>query len=84
MVIIATGSEPLELPQFKFDGEKILSSTDILGLKEIPKSLLIIGGGVIGCEFACIYAELGTKVSIVEMMPNILPTEDKELGKRMA
>ncbi len=83
-VIIATGSEPLELPQFKFDGEKILSSTDILGLKEIPKSLLIIGGGVIGCEFACIYAELGTKVSIVEMMPNILPTEDKELGKRMA
>ena len=83
-VIVATGSEPLELPQFKFDGEKILSSTDILGLKEIPKSLLIIGGGVIGCEFACIYAELGTKVSIVEMMPNILPTEDKELGKRMA
>ena len=83
-LIIATGSEPLELPQFKFDGEKILSSTHILELKEVPKSLLILGGGVIGCEFACVWLELGVRVSIVEMMPNILPTEDKELGKRMA
>jgi dihydrolipoamide dehydrogenase len=82
-ILIATGSLPLGLSQIKFDGKKILSSNDILSCKEIPSSLLIIGGGVIGCEFASLFASLGTKVSIVEKKPQLLPGEDREIAKRI-
>ncbi|MCK9602883.1 MAG: dihydrolipoyl dehydrogenase [Candidatus Omnitrophica bacterium] len=82
-IIIATGSKPLELPELKFDGNKFISSDDILNLKEIPSSLLIIGGGVIGCEFASLFSALGAKVSIVEKMPQLLPGEDKEIAKKL-
>lgn len=82
-ILLATGSVPLELSQVKFDGKMILSSTDILSCKELPSSLLIIGGGVIGCEFASLFAGLGTKVSIVEKMPQLLPGEDREIAKRL-
>jgi dihydrolipoamide dehydrogenase len=82
-IIIATGSSPLELPNLRFDGKKFLSSDQILNISETPKSLLIIGGGVIGCEFATIFASLGTKVTIVEMMEQILPQEDKEVAKKL-
>ena len=82
-IIIATGSRPLELANFKFDGEKILSSDDILNIAEVPKSLLIVGGGVVGCEFATLFNELGAEITVVEMMEHILPNEDREIAKRL-
>src|SRR3989338_6843020 len=82
-MLIATGSKPIEPPTLKFDGKKIISSDEILNLKEIPKSLLIIGGGVIGCEFGSLFSALGTQVSIVEKMPQILQGEDIEIAKKL-
>jgi len=83
-VIIATGSKPRELPAFKIDGENILSSKDVLKLQELPKRLCIVGGGVIGCEFASIFAQLGVEVQIVEFLPQLISTEDVEISKRLA
>jgi len=82
-ILLATGSRPLELPEIKFDGKKIISSDEILNLKEIPRSLLIIGGGVIGCEFASLFSALGTQVAIVEKMPQLLPGLDTEIAKKI-
>ncbi len=82
-ILIACGSKPVELKGFKFDGKKILSSDDILNLKEIPASLLIIGGGVIGCEFASFFSSLGTQVTLVEMLPQLLPAEEPEVAKKL-
>lgn len=79
-IIIATGSRPAQIPLFPFDGEKILSSDDALNLNTIPKSLLIIGAGVIGCEFAFIYKEFGSEITMVEMMPRAISTEDEEIS----
>ena len=81
-IIIATGSQPVELPQLKFDHSKIISSKDLLTIDSIPKNLLIVGGGVIGCEFASIFSSLGSKVTIVELLDRILPLEDKEISKK--
>ncbi len=80
--IIATGSESL-VPGFIPESKKIISSTELLSIKKIPKSLLILGGGVIGCEFACLFAELGTEVTIVEMQDSIIPILDKELSRTL-
>ncbi len=82
-IIIATGSRPAVNPSWGYDGTTVLTSDEILNLTEQPKSLLIIGGGVIGCEFACIFAQLGTEVTIVEIMPSILGTIDKEAARLM-
>lgn len=82
-ILIATGSEPTEVGGLKFDGKKVISSDEILNLKEIPKSLLIIGGGVIGCEFASLFSALGTRVCVVEKMAQILPAEDREVAKKL-
>ncbi len=78
--IIAAGSEPTELPFAPFDGKWILNSSHAMSLESVPSSLLIVGGGVIGCEFASIYSRLGTKVSIVEMAPQLLPGEDEDIA----
>lgn len=72
-LIIAAGTRPMNVPDFPFDGKKILSSNDILVLDHIPESLTIVGGGVIGCEFAGIFEALGTQVTIVEAMSRLLP-----------
>ncbi|MBA4348530.1 MAG: dihydrolipoyl dehydrogenase [Thermodesulfovibrio sp.] len=80
-IIIATGSRPAQIPIFPFDGEHIMSSDDALNIKSIPKSLIIIGAGVIGCEFACIFKELGAEVTMVEMMPRAVSTEDPEISE---
>ncbi len=80
-IVIATGSKPARIPIFPFDGEHILSSDDALNIKSIPKSLIIVGAGVIGCEFACIFRELGTEVTMVEMMPGAISTEDPEISR---
>jgi len=81
--IIASGSAPV-VPGFIPKSKRIITSTELLSINEIPKSLLVLGGGVIGCEFACLFAELGTKVTVVEMMPNILPLQDKELSRLLS
>lgn len=82
-IIIATGSRPLNISAFSFDGERILSSDDIFVLKEIPKSLIIIGAGVIGCEFAMLFRSLGTEITMVEMMPHAVSTEDDEISETL-
>lgn len=79
-IIIATGSSPAQIPIFPFDGDKILSSDHALNIKNIPESLLIIGAGVIGCEFAFIFKEFGSEVTMVEMMPRAVSTEDEEIS----
>lgn len=79
-IIIATGSRPATVPGFVIDGERVLSSDDAVRLSEVPKSLVIIGAGVIGCEFAFIYRTLGAEVTLVEMMPRALATEDEEIS----
>jgi dihydrolipoamide dehydrogenase len=79
-IIIASGSESL-VPGFIPESPKVLTSTELLSIKKIPKSLLVLGGGVIGCEFACLFAELGTEVTVVEMLPSILPNMDKEVAR---
>lgn len=78
-VIIATGSTPIELPSHPFDGKWLLNSSHALSLPTIPITMLIVGGGVIGCEFASIYSRLGTKVTIVEMADQLLPGEDPDM-----
>ncbi|MGD0572168.1 MAG: dihydrolipoyl dehydrogenase [Sedimentisphaerales bacterium] len=76
-IIIATGSIPVEIAAFPFDGKTIISSTEALSLPVIPASMVIVGGGIIGCELACVYAAVGTKVVIVEVLERIINTEDK-------
>lgn len=80
-IIIATGSRPAEIPLFPFDGKRILSSDHATNPDAIPKSLLVVGAGVIGCEFAFIYKEFGAEVTMVEMMPNAVSTEDEEISQ---
>ncbi len=80
-IIIATGSRPAQIPVFPFDGKRILSSDHAINPDTVPKSLLIVGAGVIGCEFAFIYKEFGAEVTMVEMMPNAVSTEDEEISK---
>jgi dihydrolipoamide dehydrogenase len=82
-IIIATGSKPIELPFAKFDKERIISSTEALSLKELPESMVVIGGGVIGLELGSVYARLGTTVTVVEFADSILPTMDGALGKEL-
>ncbi len=82
-VIIATGSKPTQLPFLKTDGKRIITSTEALNLKEIPKHLILIGGGVIGLELGSVYARLGAKVTVVEFMDAIIPTMDKTMGKEL-
>ena len=82
-LILATGSSPTPLPFLPFDGKNILSSNDIFRLKNIPETITIIGGGVIGCEFACILSSFGCKVTVVEGLDRLLPlpSVDKECSK---
>ena len=82
--IIATGSKPSTLPFAKIDKERIITSTEALKLKEIPKHLIIIGGGVIGLELGQVYKRLGSEVTVVEYMDRIIPSMDKGLSKELA
>ncbi|QJD97456.1 dihydrolipoyl dehydrogenase [Mucilaginibacter robiniae] len=82
-VIIATGSKPSSLPFIKIDKQRIITSTEALNLPELPKHLVIIGGGVIGLELGSVYARLGVKVSVVEFMDAIIPTMDRSLSKEL-
>jgi dihydrolipoamide dehydrogenase len=79
-IIIATGSRPARVTGFPFDGETVMTSDDAVQLKTIPKHLLIIGAGIIGCEFAFIYRSLGSAVTLVELLPRALSTEDEDMS----
>jgi dihydrolipoamide dehydrogenase len=81
--IIATGSKPFSLPSITIDKKRIITSTEALELKEVPKHLILVGGGVIGLELGSVYARLGSKVSVLEYADGIIPTMDKALGKEL-
>ena len=83
-VVLATGSHPTKIPAFTLDSPRVLDSTGALDLPEIPKTLLVIGGGYIGLELGSVYAALGTQVSVVEMTPGLLPGADRDLVKPLA
>ncbi|MEM6523870.1 MAG: dihydrolipoyl dehydrogenase [Bacteroidota bacterium] len=82
-VIIATGSKPSDLPFAKIDKKRIISSTEALTLKEVPKHLIVIGGGVIGMELGSVYSRIGSKVTVVEYLDKIIPTMDSTMGKEL-
>ncbi len=82
-IIIATGSKPNHFPGMEPDKERIITSTEALSLNEIPKELIVIGGGVIGLELGSVYARLGSKVTVVEYADSLIPTMDKTLGKEL-
>ncbi|EON77769.1 Dihydrolipoamide dehydrogenase of 2-oxoglutarate dehydrogenase [Lunatimonas lonarensis] len=82
-IIVATGSKPASLPFIKLDKERIITSTEILNLTQIPKHLIVIGGGVIGLELGSVFARVGAKVSVVEFMDSLIPTMDRAMGKEL-
>lgn len=82
-IIIATGARSRELPNLPQDGKKVIGYRQALNLPELPKSMIVVGSGAIGVEFADFYNSMGTKVTIVELMPTILPVEDEEVSKHM-
>lgn len=82
-IILATGARPRQMPFIPVDGEKIITSREALVIKELPESIVVIGSGAIGSEFAFLFAQLGVKVTIVEYLPNLMPLEDEEVSKTM-
>jgi dihydrolipoamide dehydrogenase len=82
-IIIATGSEAKSLPGYSFDEQHILSNVGVLDLKSIPKSMVIVGSGAVGVEFASIYNSFGTRVTLLEVLPAIIPLEDEEISKEL-
>ena len=82
-IILATGSRPREIPIMPIDGKRILSSREALTLAELPESMIIVGSGAIGCEFAWVYAALGVKVTVVEYLPQMLPLADEEISRTL-
>jgi dihydrolipoamide dehydrogenase len=80
-IILATGSHPIQIPAIPFDGQTVISSKEALALQQIPQSMVIVGGGVIGCEMACVYAAMGTKVTIIEALSRLIPMEDQWVGR---
>ena len=83
-IVLATGSHPTNIPALSIDSPRVLDSTGALDLPEIPKTLLVVGGGYIGLELGSVYAALGTKVSVVEMTPGLLPGADRDLVRPLA
>ncbi|MGY2436592.1 FAD-dependent oxidoreductase, partial [Escherichia coli] len=82
--IIAAGSQAVKLPNFPWDDKRVMDSTDALELAEVPGSLLVVGGGIIGLEMATVYGALGSKVTVVEFMDQLMPGADKDLVKPLA
>ncbi|HEY0376998.1 MAG TPA: dihydrolipoyl dehydrogenase [Pyrinomonadaceae bacterium] len=82
-IVIATGSVVRPIPGFETDGERVVNSDHILELKEVPKSLIVMGAGAVGVEFASVYSRFGCETTIVELMPRLLPLEDEEVSKEL-
>ncbi|MCX6258435.1 MAG: dihydrolipoyl dehydrogenase [Bacteroidia bacterium] len=83
-IILATGSRTRELPNLKIDGKKIIGYREALVLPRLPESMMVVGSGAIGSEFAWFYSTMGTKVTLVELLPEIIPLEDEEVSKQLA
>lgn len=82
-IIIATGSVVRPIPGFETDGERVVNSDHILELKEVPKSLIVMGAGAVGVEFASVYSRFGAETTLVELLPRLLPIEDEEVSKEL-
>jgi dihydrolipoamide dehydrogenase len=82
-IVIATGSVVRPIPGFEVDGERVVNSDQILELKDVPKSLIVMGAGAVGVEFASVYSRFGADTTIVELMPRLLPLEDEEVSKEL-
>ena len=82
-IILATGARPRQMPFMPIDSQHIISSKEALTLPHLPQSMIVVGSGAIGSEFACLYASLGVKVTVVEYMPQMMPLEDEEVSKAM-
>ncbi len=82
-ILIASGSKPVELAALKFNRTKVISSDEMISLTEIPRALLIVGGGVIGCEFASLFSTLGSRVTLVELTGQLLPGEDRDVSRKL-
>lgn len=82
-IILATGSRPREIPIMPVDGRRIISSREALTLSELPESMIIVGSGAIGCEFAWVYAALGVNVTVIEYLPAMLPLADEEVSRTL-
>ena len=82
-VVLATGSTPIEIPFLKFDQKQVISSTEALDQSNIPKSLIVVGGGYIGLEMASVYSRIGTEVTVIEMMDRIVPLMDVDISKQL-
>ncbi|HAW26613.1 MAG TPA: dihydrolipoyl dehydrogenase, partial [Planctomycetaceae bacterium] len=80
-ILIATGSEPSTLPGIELDGDRVGTSTEALSYEQVPKHLVVIGGGVIGLELGAVWSRLGAKVTVLEYLDRILPTTDLEIAK---
>ncbi|MBW7864856.1 MAG: dihydrolipoyl dehydrogenase [Candidatus Hydrogenedens sp.] len=83
-IIIATGGRPAVLPGLEFNGKTVIGSTEALRMTEVPDRVAVIGAGALGAEFACIWNAFGAKVTLIEMMPTVLPKSDEELTRRLA
>ena len=82
-ILLATGSEAIELPHLRFDGETVINARDALSLTEVPKRLLVVGGGVIGLELGSVWSRLGAEVTVVEMLPQIIPQADSQVAQTL-
>lgn len=82
-IILATGARPREMPFMPVDGKRVITSREALTLTELPETMIVVGSGAIGSEFACFYATLGVKVTVVEYLPRMMPLEDEEVSKTM-
>ncbi len=82
-IIIATGSVVRPIPGFETDGERVVNSDHILELKEVPKSLIVMGSGAVGTEFASVYSRFGSETTLVELLPRLMPLEDEEVSKEL-
>jgi dihydrolipoamide dehydrogenase len=82
-IILATGSVVRPIPGFETDGKQVVNSDHILELKDVPKSLIVMGAGAVGCEFASVYSRFGAETTIVELLPRLVPLEDEEVSKQL-
>jgi dihydrolipoamide dehydrogenase len=82
-IVIATGSVPKSLPNVKVDHKRVLNSDSILELQQVPKSIIVLGAGAVGCEFASVFNHVGSDTTIVEYMPHLLPIEDEDASKEL-
>ncbi|MBV15514.1 MAG: dihydrolipoyl dehydrogenase [Euryarchaeota archaeon] len=82
-ILVATGSSPCQLDGVEIDGVRVVTSDELLGMRQIPESLIVLGGGSVGVEFASVFAQFGSRVSIIELLPRLLPNEDEEISDQL-